>query len=164
MIDHDEAARSPALSASGWSWHGRNRAHVDPAAARVIQLLRVTAMLLATLVVSSCVDSTPETPGDAVMDYITAAQVGKESEASGRLCERLKTDATDAELATIDRVVHEASVFGEGTVEETDDSAVVALEVLFAPSPPGAEGDPWEAYMVKEDGKWKVCGFEAVDE
>lgn len=112
------------------------------------------------LLAPACVDATPETPGNAVMEYLIAAGVGDEDDANGRLCERLRSDPTEEETATLNRVVHESSVFGEGTIEETDDSAVVALEVLRAPASRDAVGDPWVAYMVKEGGRWKVCGFE----
>ncbi len=47
---------------------------------------RLAGVVAVLLVTTSCYDSTPETLGNAVMDYITAEQVGKESEASGRLC------------------------------------------------------------------------------
>jgi hypothetical protein len=97
------------------------------------------------------------------MDYVTAAQLGKNDEADGRLCDRLRTRPAQGELSMIDRIVNEASVFSQGVVRQDEESATVRLEILFAPSPPGAQGDPWEAYLVKEDGIWKVCGFEPVD-
>lgn len=124
-------------------------------------LIVVSLIALAGMTVS-CADSTPETPGNAVMDYITAAQLDHDDEAEGRLCQRLRQGASPEELAMIDRIVNQASVFGEGVVQEDDDSAVVRLEVLFAPSPRGAQGDPWEAHLVKEDDRWKVCGFEPI--
>jgi hypothetical protein len=71
---------------------------------------------VAVLLIASACSSTPETPGNAVMAYLTAADLGKESEADGRLCERLKTEASDEELATLERVTNRASVFGEGTI------------------------------------------------
>ena len=136
----------------------RNGAEAGYGRADGIQL-GLSAAVAVLLIASAC-SSTPETPGNAVMAYLTAADLGKESEADGRLCERLKTEASDEELATLERVTNRASVFGEGTIRRTDDTAVVALEVLFAPSPEGADGEPWEAHLVKEDGTWKVCGFE----
>jgi len=109
--------------------------------------------------VASC-DTTPETPENAVMDYLTAEQLGKTDEAEGRLCERLRKSPGAGELEVIHRVVHKGSVFGEGVIREDQESAVVALEVVFAPSPPAARGEPWEAHLVREDGRWKVCGLQ----
>jgi hypothetical protein len=116
-------------------------------------------MALSVLTVSSCIDSTPDSPENVVMDYLTAAQVNNEKAARTRLCSRLRESADEAELATLDRLVHRAAAFGEGLGREDRNSATVMLRVVFAPSPPGAEGEPWEARLVKEGGRWKVCGF-----
>lgn len=92
------------------------------------------------------------------MEYLTTEQVGEDG--SGRLCQSLRSGERPDDMEIVERVTHEASVFGEGTLTVDGDSAVVALEVLFAPSARGAEGDPWQATMVNEGGTWKVCGFE----
>jgi hypothetical protein len=108
--------------------------------------------------VSNPFDTTPETPENAVMNFLTAAQVGRDEAADNRLCSRLGKPGHAEELATIDRV-EKAGVFGEGLKRQHDASATVMLRVVFPPSPPGAVGEPWEAHMVKEHGRWKVCGF-----
>jgi hypothetical protein len=97
------------------------------------------------------------------MEYLTATQVGDSDEAAGRLCRRLREAPDEGELETIDRLVHEASVFGEGVSRQDESTAEVRLEVLFSPSARGAQGDPWMAHLVKEGGRWKVCGFEPTD-
>ena len=123
--------------------------------ARLWTLLGAFWLLLAA---AAC-DSTPGTPENAVIDYLEAAQTD-DRDAPEQLCESLREDPDPEELATLDRVVNEASVFGRGLRGESDDSAIVMIEVLFAPSPPGATGDPWLAHVVKEDGDWKLCGVE----
>jgi hypothetical protein len=112
---------------------------------------------------TGCVDSTPETPGNAVMEYLTAAQLGDTEEADGRLCRRLRDTPDEGELETIGRIVHETSAFGEGVSRQDESTAEVRLEVLFSPSPQGAQGDPWVAHLAKERGHWKVCGFEPIN-
>jgi hypothetical protein len=112
------------------------------------------------LVASGC-DSTPDTPENAVMDFLVNRQVGKDGEASKFLCRRLQDTSDKDELDALETVLG-ASVFGDGLIEKNDDSATVRLEVRVPPSPPGAVGDPWDAHLVKEDGRWKVCGFEPV--
>jgi hypothetical protein len=89
---------------------------------------------------------------------LTTEQVGDDGR--GRLCESLRKGERPGDLEVVEKVTHEASVFGEGTLSNDGDSAVVALEILFVPSPRGAEGDPWQAMMVREGRTWKVCGFE----
>ena len=116
-------------------------------------------MMLASF--SAC-DSTPDTPQNAVMDYLVAADLGRQSEADERLCPRLRESTDKDELAILDKIVHRASVFGEGLKHQDDRSAVVKLRVVFAPAPPGAKGESWEAQLVK-DGGWKVCGFSPAD-
>jgi hypothetical protein len=124
----------------------------DPRLARAL-------MFGAILIPSTGCDTTPETPGNAVIEFLMAAQGGDDDAADDRLCRRLRENGTAADLESIDLVVG-ASVFGEGTISRTDSDATVALKVVFPPSPLGAEGEPWVAHMVKEDGTWRVCGFE----
>jgi hypothetical protein len=126
---------------------------------RFILKLGLTATLL---VVWGCADATPATPANAVMEYLTAAQLGDSDDLMNGLCERLRDDPDGEELATINRVVHEASVFGQGVSSEGENVATVRLEVLFSPAPRGARGEPWKAHLVKESGRWTVCGFEPV--
>ena len=120
---------------------------------------KVGAIVALALFAAGCVDSTPDTPANAVMDYLTAAQVGKPS-ANSLLCKRLREAPTDQETATLDRLVNHASIFGTDVVRRDGDAVAVQLQVVMAPSPRGAEGDLWDATMVKEDGHWKVCGFQ----
>lgn len=93
-------------------------------------------VLVAPVVIAAggCIDSTPETPENALFEFVTAAQVGDDAEADSRLCERLRDSPPNAnEVTLIDRVVQEGSVRGTGEVEEDGGSAVVGVEVLLGP-------------------------------
>jgi hypothetical protein len=122
---------------------------------RALVVLLVTGMALAA---TGC-DATPDTPENAVMDFLTSRQVGKDDDASKLLCRRLQDTSDQDELDAVETVVG-SSVFGDGLIEEDDDSAIVRLDVRVEPSPAATE--PWEAHLVNEDGRWKVCGFEPV--
>jgi hypothetical protein len=108
---------------------------------------------------SAC-SSYPDTPENRVMDYLTSAQVG-DKDVDKQLCERLRGTDDDDVLAELDRIVNRASVFGDETepTRREGETAYVGLRVVFAPSKPGADGDPWIAEVVREGGSWKVCGF-----
>jgi len=125
----------------------------------VSAVLTLGAVLLG-LGVGGCADSAPDTPANAVMSYLTAAQVGKTTTADGRLCDRLRTSASPEESATLDQIVNHAAVFGTDIVQGQGDTVAVQLRVVFAPAPRGAQGTMWDARMVKEGGRWKVCGFQ----
>jgi hypothetical protein len=144
------ASRSRRLNVTWW--------FADSLHMRTAKTL-ASAILALVCVLPSC-SSTPDTPENAVMDYLTSAQVGDE-DADKLLCERLRITEDDEVLAELDRIVNHASVFGEGAeaTQRDGDTAFVALRVLFAPSERGAVGDPWLAEVVHEDRSWKVCGF-----
>jgi hypothetical protein len=121
---------------------------------------RLASTVLAIVCVLSSCSSTPDTPENAVMDYLTSAQVGDE-DADKLLCERLRITEDAEDLAELDRIVNHASVFGDDAeaTQRDGDTVFVSLRVVFAPSERGAVGDPWLAEVVYEDRSWKVCGF-----
>lgn len=121
-------------------------------------LVRMT-MAWSLIACVACGDSTPDNPQNAVMEFLSASQVGADHEAQEKLCEELRRDASDEELATLERLTERASVFGEGIARQGNETATVKLRVVFAPSPPGTTGDRWSAHLVKEDSSWRVCGF-----
>jgi hypothetical protein len=128
------------------------------------RMTRRLALLMSAMVASmglAC-SSSPDTPENAVMGYLTSAQVGDEDKADNLLCDRLRENGDSPDWEVIDRLVSSASVFGEGVMLEDDSSAEVRLEVVFAPSEPGEDGEPWVALTIKEGGDWKVCGFEPL--
>jgi hypothetical protein len=84
-------------------------------APRIARALMFGAILIPT---TGC-DTTPETPGNAVIEFLMAAQGGDDDAADDRLCRRLRENGTAADLESIDLVVG-ASVFGEGTISQTD--------------------------------------------
>lgn len=108
-------------------------------------------------------DSTPETPANAVMDYLTAQQLGKPS-ASQRLCQSLRAQldaGVGPDIGGYRPIVDDAgNVFGARKTENSGNVATVLLEVQFQPSPEFDNLELWNARMAKEGDKWKVCGFE----
>lgn len=110
------------------------------------------------------------------MDWATSHQAEHYDEARGRLCEKLVDDPDTDAMRTARRIADEAQVAGRGTIFDNGERATVRLSIEFPPFPKMEKsyaeqarsgqwevedrGDPWLADMVKEDGRWKVCGFE----
>lgn len=148
--------------------------------------IRRTILLLFLIVPAltlqySC-STTPDTPENAVIEFFVARQMGHYDRAEQKLCSSLIENPGSEATYVFQRFVAEAgTIYGEGTLNETDDEATVRLAIGHAPSRPisthsiddlmsGRAGmevrkhrDPWIAHMVKEDGKWKLCGLEPID-
>ena len=115
------------------------------------------AFVLLTLASAAC-STSPATPENAVINYLLAVHRGDTKGASGYLCSRLRRPIGAEDSATLDKIAH-GQVFGEGILRRSGNAATVRLRVVFPPSPRGAQGEPWEARLVKEGGSWRVCGF-----
>jgi hypothetical protein len=115
------------------------------------------ALVLLSLTSAAC-SSSPPTPENTVINYLVAVDRGDKDGAQGYLCSRLRKSVDAEESATLNRIGH-AQVFGEGLRRKSRNSATVLLRVIFPPSSPGAQGEPWEARLVREGSSWRVCGF-----
>lgn len=118
----------------------------------------IAALLaVATLWGAGCASS-PDTPENAVIDFLVTAQTQGSDEANAHLCDRLRTSPTPAETEALS-LVSGSTVYGDGLVNQDGNTATVALRVVTPPAAQGSSGDRWEVEVVREQGSWRPCRF-----
>ena len=113
------------------------------------------------VVLGACGVKDPDTPGNAVLGYITAEQLG-EPDAESLLCEGLRGEGSDSEREDAALLAETATSFYTGVDRVSGGEAVVLLEVRIPV--PGSRTfevttEDWQVVVVKEDGGWKPCEF-----
>lgn len=127
------------------------------AAGLVVAGFVVTLVLWATA-------SPPETPGNAVLDFGNDIVLGDYDGAWDRLCAELRADAFDGpgeqftELQEFRR--HVGGVSTNYATEIDGDVAREAITVRPRGEPDDQSNEQWIVHLVKEDGTWRVCGYE----
>jgi len=105
----------------------------------------------------------PETPANAVLDFGNDVVLGDEDGAWDRLCSELKADALGgpgerfSALQAFERHVGNLST---KTAKIDGDEARVPLSVRPFGVPDDSANEQWVALLVRERGKWRVCGYE----
>lgn len=138
-------------------------------------------LMLPALTAHYSCSGTPDTPENAVIEYFMSYQLKEDDKAMGRLCEFLLRNSGGEAMRTIHEVAGSANIYGDGLIDQSGKQATVRLGISLPPFPPAARRsiddymsgragielqkrhEPWAAHMVKEDGKWKLCGLEPIN-
>lgn len=135
---------------------------------RTIRCLLVAGVVgLFAIALGAC--SQPETAGNAVWEFVTAAQTSDHERAVSLLCAELRVglsaeefDRSENEIAPplrLTRLVGSDSDAQED-LETTKSDIASASVAVEGTGPTGPEH--WRIHLTKEDGEWKVCEFERL--
>ena len=125
---------------------------------------------LAVLVAAGCSGS-PESAGNATVDFFTSIQTGEYERAYSRLCEsqRATVSAGDFEASkggTLGDPARLQSGLLEG--EQYEDSKTLKSDIRETWNEwvgfDGSQFETWRVSLVREDGKWRVCDVAFVSE
>ena len=120
--------------------------------------LTVSAILLALpFVAPACSD--PVTPGNGFIDFVLAVQVGG-NDPDEFMCDELNPLASSEVGQKLVLVAEEGSPIIEIVKPDGPESAWVEFRTQLVKE--GYESDSWRARMMLQDGRWLVCGLEAL--
>jgi hypothetical protein len=152
---------------------GSGRRGTDRVGRSVRSSRRLVTVIVMVAVIGLCAacSSSPETPENAVIDFGVDVQLGHEAAALGRVCDAKRADYQNHDSAFYASVkatdgYKGLSGYKPGFDPKTiDDHTVVVYGSAGNAGPPTLRGfsppeNVWASTMVREHGKWKVCGLE----
>jgi hypothetical protein len=125
-------------------------------------------VLLAALTLWGCAYGAPEIPANAAIDFGTSWQMGDAQDAATRVCSARKDEFLDPRSrfhSDLESTLGAMGLSHRGWPEETlpDGTVLVYLQTGHRAPPPGqyvtGPGKVFAFEMVKEGGRWKVCGL-----
>lgn len=120
-------------------------------------------MIVTAAVVLWVSSSAPETPGNAVLDLGSDVALGDHDGAWNRLCSDLRADALGgpgADFAEVQEFQGVGSISTNYQTEIDGNSAREPITVRPRGVPNDDSNEQWVALLVREEGDWRVCGFE----